>query len=225
VTDDSDPSEEPDDSKRDGSDTEGEADSEERVGADAPKDETTRRESDASDTTANPRVPPETRRARSEQSDARAWAEPDHDSGDDGVLDPEDLDISEREEVKSHGDGQYVISTGRTSIDPEVPEVRVRGDRNDGRGDSGERSGDFDGDPLEAVEADLRALSSQYALSVVARDGAESGSLQVASADRAATLESVLQWYAKRVDPDADPETTIRRVLAETDLDLGIDSE
>jgi hypothetical protein len=174
--------------------------------------------------------------ADADAADAQSWAEPDHDSGEDGVLDPDDLDISKREGVERHGDTQYVISTDGKAIDPDIPDVRVTHDPSGGEdgegtttaeaGTADEGGGDWDGDtdPLAAVEADLNALSSEFALSVVARDGAESGSLQVASGDRAATLESVLRWYAARVDSDGDAAETLRSVLAETDLDLGLDA-
>lgn len=160
--------------------------------------------------------------ADADVADAQSWAEPDHDSGEEGVLDPDDLDISKREGVERRGDTQYVISTDGKAIDPDIPDVRVT---HDPSGEDGEREWDANADPLEAVEADLNALSSEYALSVVARDGTESGSLQVASGDRAATLESVLRWYAARVDPDSDPAETLRSVIAETDLDFGLDEE
>lgn len=148
---------------------------------------------------------------------AREWAEPDPDDHE-GILRPEDLDISSREGVETTDDGQFVISTDGEAIDPDVPAVRVVDEVGDGHHADADRE-----NPLSAAESDLAALSTAHAFSVVARHGDETGSIQTAADDRAAALTAVLRWYADRVDPDAPPGETLRRVLAETDLDLGVD--
>jgi hypothetical protein len=175
------------------------------------------------------------------------------------VLDPEELDISKRDGVETTDEGQFVISTGQSGIDPDVPAVRVidsdtnsdeetehgnatdrdesvsgaTGDAVDTSGDTGDAQQRNDSranepaadDPLSVVETDLAALSSQHAAAVVARDGQTTGSIQTASNSRPAVLEAVLRWYASRVDDEAPPDETLRRLLAATALDLGVDDD
>lgn len=150
---------------------------------------------------------------------AREWAEPDPDDHED-VLRPEDLDISSREGVETTEDGQFVISTDGEAIDPDVPAVRVVDETGEGHHADDDRDRE---NPLSAAESDLAALSVDHALSVVARHGETTGSIQTAADDRAAALTAVLRWYADRVDPDTPAETTLRRLLTETSLDLGVD--
>jgi len=38
-------------------------------------------------------------------------------------------------------------------------------------------------------------------------------------------LSAVLRWYADHVDPDAPVEATLRELLAETTLELGVDTD
>ena len=157
---------------------------------------------------------------------AREWAEPDPDD-EEGVLRPEELDIASRDGVERTGEGRFVISTDEDAIDPDVPAVQVVDGHEDSGSDSETNtpSGADERNPLAAAEADLSALSAEHALSVVVRDGAETGSIQTAANDRHAALSAVLRWYADHVDPDAPPEATLRAVLAETTLELGIDGD
>lgn len=175
-------------------------------------------------------------------SEAQAWAEPGSVGDDEDALDPSDLDITDRDGVQTTDEGQFVISTDGDAIDPDVPPVRVVGEtgpetdtssadgdgerREDAstRGDRGGR-GDADAaaDPLSALERDLRALSARRGFAVVVRDGETTGSIQTATNDRAAALETVLRWYAGRVDAETPPDETLRELLAETELSLGLD--
>jgi len=165
-------------------------------------------------------------------ADAREWAEPEPDD-EEGVLRPEELDIASRDGVERTGEGRFVISTDEDAIDPDVPAVRVvdghEESDNTGGSDSKAEAADGDGahgdqNPLAAVEAELAALSADHAFGVVTRDDEGTGSIQTAANDRHAALSAVLRWYADRVDPDAPPEATLRELLAETTLDLGIDT-
>jgi hypothetical protein len=155
---------------------------------------------------------------------AREWAEPEPDD-EEGVLRPEELDIASRDGVERTGEGRFVISTDEDAIDPDVPAVRVVDGHSDTDSETDTPEGTDDGNPLAAAEADLASLSAEHALSVVVRDGAETGSIQTAANDRHAALSAVLRWYADHVDPDAPPEATLRAVLAETTLELGIDGD
>ncbi|MEZ3115021.1 hypothetical protein RYH80_03690 [Halobaculum sp. MBLA0147] len=176
-------------------------------------------------------------------SEAQAWAEPGSVGDDEDALDPSDLDISDRDGVKTTDEGQFVISTDGDAIDPDVPPVRVVGETgaetdassasgdgerpddaptHSGRGGRGDTADPTD-DPLTALERDLRALSARRGFAVVVRDGETTGSIQTATNDRAAALETVLRWYAGRVDAERPTEETLRELLAETGLSLGLD--
>jgi len=114
---------------------------------------------------------------------AREWAEPDPDD-EEGVLRPEELDIASREGVERTGEGRFVISTDEDAIDPDVPAVRVvdgheeRPDTGDSDPETDTSSGAIERNPLAAAEAELAALSAEHALSVVVRDGGETGSIR-----------------------------------------------
>lgn len=176
-------------------------------------------------------------------SEAQAWAEPGSVGDDEDILDPSDLDITDRDGVQTTDEGQFVISTDGDAIDPDVPPVRVVGEtgseadappaddgahgdeasRRDGRGGGGEPDAAPAEEPLTTLERDLRALSASRGFAVVVRDGETTGSIQTATNDRAAALETVLRWYAGRVDGDTPPDETLRELLAETQLSLGVD--
>ncbi|WP_435065449.1 DUF7500 family protein [Halobaculum sp. EA56] len=191
--------------------------------------------------------------------------------GRDGVMDPDDLDIRERDGVDETDDGRYVISTGVARDDveasagapgerpidgppggpaagspPDAP-VGAEGaeegdgsdadrDRDAGASDSGvdaragpgggERPGaaadpDRDDDPLEAVAAELDALSASHGFALAVAAGGETDTLRVASGEPTDTLETALRWYARRVNPGTPAEETVAALLAASDLDLG----
>ncbi|WP_284030824.1 DUF7500 family protein [Halobaculum lipolyticum] len=167
--------------------------------------------------------------------------------GRDGVMDPEDLDIRDRDEVDETDDGRYVISTGggrddlpdtRSSpaADPAASETAqppaatasasasatppdATPERSETAAADAGDAGD-EPDPLAAVAAELGTLSSSHGFALAVAAGGETDTLRVASADATDTLATALRWYARRVNPGEPPEETIRTLLADSDLDL-----
>lgn len=185
----------------------------------------------------------------------------------DGVMDPDDLDIRERDGVDETDDGRYVISTGGETLRnhrddgradgpdgsrdddggrDEVPDdatgdtigssenAGVGTDRvsTDGWADAGDAdrgtsvtstasaSSDVDADPLDAVAAELDALSASHGFALAVAAGGETDTLRVASGDPTDTLATALRWYARRVNPGTPAEETIAALLAASDLDV-----
>ncbi|MXR42117.1 hypothetical protein GRX01_12300 [Halobaculum sp. WSA2] len=81
-------------------------------------------------------------------------------------------------------------------------------------------SRDADGDPLDAVVAELDALSASHGFALAVAAGGETDTLRVASGDPTDTLATALRWYARRVNPDEPAEETIAALLASSDLDV-----
>lgn len=174
-----------------------------------------------------------------------------------GVMDPDDLEIRDRDGVDEAGDGRYVISTGDERVPdpadataeghpprgatereeaPESDDLSGSGDRHSGDGedagperrddlkprgdDTGpDAGGEAAGDPLEAVAAELDALSASHGFALAVAAGGETDTLRVASGEPADTLETALRWYARRINPGAPPEETVATLLADSGLD------
>jgi hypothetical protein len=136
--------------------------------------------------------PPETHPS----TDARAFAHAEDADNSEGVLDPDDLDISEREGVVERDDGQFVISTEGKAIDPDVPEVTVK------------RPGVTDDDgrtaPIDALASELADGPEEHRLAVVHADGDDTASIRLSSTDPEAVLEMFLQWYATETGFEVD---------------------
>ena len=143
--------------------------------------------------------------------------------GGDGVLDPDDLDIRKRDEVHERGEGRYVISTegGGAEVD--------EGQTNPGStGPEGGPSDPPDERPhLDALAAELDALSAPYGLALAGKADGETGSIQVASTDPADVLGAAVRWYAEQVDPDGDADEIVAALLsaAGIDADDGTDED
>jgi len=175
---------------------------------------------------------------------------PEEDAGDDegppvgreGVMDPDELDIRGRDGVDETDDGRYVISTGgEADLDPrdDGRDDGTDGGHGDGTEDGREAdpggvadgstraasvasaSHDADGDPLDAVAAELDALSASHGFALALAAGGETDTLRVASGDPTDTLATALRWYARRVNPDEPAEETIAALLASSNLDVG----
>ena len=119
--------------------------------------------------------------------------------GRDGVMDPEDLDIRERDEVAETDDGRYVISTGGGRDDPpELPPATE--DPEPPATEEAESSatpppastptrpedppaGDDGSDPLDAVAAELGDLSASHGFALAVAAGGETDTLRVAAAE------------------------------------------
>ena len=86
------------------------------------------------------------------ETDPESWASPDPSESPETIVDPDELEIAERE------DGRYVVNTDGTVIDPDVPDrhaivlaVRDGEETTTLRVESGERAG--------ALDATLRAYA------------------------------------------------------------------
>lgn len=186
----------------------------------------------------------------SAESDGDSGREDGPPVGRDGVMDPDDLDIRDRDEVDETDDGRYVISTGGGRDDlPDPPDPPSPSDpagsetgpppaastsaappaatpaspetAGNPTDDGGDETDRGDeADPLAAVAAELGALSSSHGFALAVAAGGETDTLRVASADATDTLATALRWYARRVNPGAPAEETIAALLADSDLDL-----
>lgn len=126
-----------------------------------------------------------------------------------GILDPDDLDIRERDEVRERGEGRYVISTesggvevdeGSTDDGPTAPEENPNGASDDRP-------------HLDALAAELDALSAPYGLALAGKADGETASIQVAATDPADVLGAAVRWYAELVDPGGDADETAAALL------------
>jgi hypothetical protein len=126
---------------------------------------------------------------------------------DEGVVDPEDLDITKNEEVNELRDGQYVIATGNSAVDAADLE-RLR------------EGLDAEETPVPSHEVDLRSalvdqLSALPTANGVVAAGRFDGDVDVhrgASDDPAAVFGDLLGWYASNVDEDT-PEAEVLGIL------------
>lgn len=169
------------------------------------------------------------------------------DAGDDGgppadgagVVDPDDLDIRDRDGVDETDDGRYVISTGTeraadlarppTAESPASSDERANTDAETEHEESTPSPTEAsdppaetnDGDPLDAVAAELGSLSSSHGFALAVAAGGETATLRVASGDPTDTLATALRWYARQVNPGEDADETLAQLLAASDLDVG----
>jgi hypothetical protein len=126
-----------------------------------------------------------------------------------GVVDPEDLDITANEHVDELREGQYVIATGDRGLD----EAELERMQDELAGD-GESEASDDVDP-RAVLAD-RLTSFPAANGFVVGGRFEGDVVDVhehASDDPAAVFADLLGWYAANVDDDT-PEAEVLGILA-----------
>ncbi|WP_313694862.1 DUF7500 family protein [Halorarum halobium] len=127
----------------------------------------------------------------------------------DGVLDPDELDIREHDGVSEQGDGRYVISTedgGAAVDDPPADDRDDDGSDAETAGESDEAGSpdvpDDDRPHLDALAAELDALSAPYGLALAGKADDGTASIQVAGGDPAEVLATALRWYAERVGAD-----------------------
>ncbi|WP_435147285.1 DUF7500 family protein [Halobaculum sp. P14] len=162
--------------------------------------------------------------------DGTPAADVDAAADDDGVLDPDDIDLTGRDEVDVRGDGRYVISTegGEDRVSTADSGVDAAGDTETAEsaaappggadGDAGVGDRADEDSPASALAAELDGLSAAHALGLAAKTPDGTDSVQVAADDPAVVVETALRWYARRVDPDGDPSGTVQRLLRDADL-------
>ncbi|QLG61812.1 DUF7500 family protein [Halorarum salinum] len=135
---------------------------------------------------------------------------------DEGVLDPDDLDIRERREVEERDDGRYVISTegggagvdGRSPADEVGPTVA-------------ESAGEPDAEPpLDALAAELDASGAPYGLALAGKSEDGTANIQFAGTDPADVLGAAVRWYAGQVGSEGDVDATVMELLEDAGLDF-----
>lgn len=148
--------------------------------------------------------------------------------GEDGVLQPDDLDVDDREEVRAIGDDRYVVSTeeGRppTPRDDPPPDAAssqppADADPDDPRATSPPPDAAPSGSPPSLADA-VDGVEERYATALAVKTDRGVAAEEFATNNVVATFERTLRWYADRVDDSEPPEAVLRVLLAKSDLDL-----
>ena len=116
-----------------------------------------------------------------------------------GVVDPNDLDITKNEEVHEIRDGKYVIAT-ENSLESDLDTEEF-----------GESSA-ADVEPREALLEHLESLSTANGFVVAGRFDGEVHVHESASDDLGSVFGDLLEWYATRVD-DETPSPEVLGIL------------
>jgi len=146
----------------------------------------------------------------------------DPEESEDGVLEPEELDVEHREEVQEIGDNRYVVSTdedggggGSSSRDPPDPPAERRTPPPD--------DPPAPTDPASATDATpLAALDDRYVVDLTAKVDSGVAETRIGSDSIVETFEETLLWDADQIDASTPPEEVIRILLAESDLDVSL---
>lgn len=145
----------------------------------------------------------------------------DSDEPEEGVLEPDELDVERREEVDEIGDNRYIVSTdedddgGSPPQDATDPSAERRTQPPDDRAEPSDRSPGADPTPLAA-------LDERYVVDVTAKVDGGVAETRIGSDSIVETFEETLLWYADRIDDSTPPEEVIRILLAESDLDVSL---
>lgn len=140
----------------------------------------------------------------------------------DGVLEPEELDVERREEVREIGDNRYIVSTdedggGGGSSMPDSPDPST---------DRRTRPPEDTPDPSERAPATeptpLAALDERYVVDLTAKVDAGVAETRIGSDSIVETFEETLLWYAEQIDDSTPPEEVIQILLAESNLDVSL---
>jgi hypothetical protein len=124
---------------------------------------------------------------------------------DEGVVDPDDLDITRNEKVNELRDGQYVIETSSSTAD-DLDIERLR-DELDVEAEASAAT-----DPQTMLVNRLASLSVANGFTVAGRFDGEVDATESASDDPAAVFGDLLEWYAANVDDDT-PEAEVLGIL------------
>ena len=151
--------------------------------------------------------------------------EPDNDDAKDGpVLDPEELDLSDRDEVAELGEDRFLISPGGIADEiPTNPEPREP--------DPAPEPPTEQPRPAAPAAVDAQAVSKWLAESMTDNGfdyGFDAtlkfdGSVvrhRMVSNDVVTTFETLMLWYARQVGGDTPIEETIGILLAESDMPI-----
>jgi hypothetical protein len=124
------------------------------------------------------------------------------DPDDEGILDPNDLDIDDDDRVRSLDEGRYVVEPGDdATASPSPTEHAV--------------------DP----DATVPLPDGAFALTARARAEDRTDSLRVDSDDVVASFEALVRWYAALVAPDDPPAAVVATLLRHASLDVAASAE
>lgn len=151
------------------------------------------------------------------------------DGDDAGVLEPEELDITDDERVLEIEDGRYIIASDDDSLPTEPPtDVGLDLDAPSDRGKTldedggGEESDDPDAIPsevlLERMRERVRGANSLYGFDVTAKFEDEVDRRELYSNDVVTTFENLLVWFAQHIGGDTPVEEVIGILLVESNV-------
>ncbi|MFB6109199.1 MAG: hypothetical protein ABEJ82_10260 [Haloplanus sp.] len=133
----------------------------------------------------------------------------------DGVLSPDELDITDDESVVEIDDGRYVIGTGNGPPRAESEEEAAVTEDPTPEAETG----DVDAEAVYAwLRADLDDATSQYGFDVTATFDDETDQHRLLSNDVVTTFEQLLRWYAGHLDEDTPVENVLGILLLESNI-------
>ena len=147
------------------------------------------------------------------------------------VLEPEDLDISDAEEVEELDESRFVIgaegkpdveegaASGTNPSERTVSEPERLTGREDQRSNTADRSHELRGSDVKRwITQNLRQTDSQYAYRLAAKTGGEISHQQLASDDIGMAFDGLLMWYAQQVGDGTAVEDTLGILLSESNI-------
>lgn len=133
--------------------------------------------------------------------------EPHRDDTPEGVLSPDDLELTE--DVAELDDGRYVVPTD---------EDGQRATTSTGNAPS--PSGTTSDRATAGNQAPTEGLSGAYAAAVTMRTPTGTDATQVETNDVRELFEELLVWYAEQMAPGDDPEDALSVLLAQSSLSV-----
>lgn len=147
------------------------------------------------------------------------------------VLEPEDLDISDAEEVEELDESRFVIgaegtpnveeplSHGRNETDPTGTEPDGLAGSEDPEPVTANHPAELGGSDVKRwITQNLRQTDSQYAYRLAAKTGEEISHQQLASDDIGMAFDGLLMWYAQQVGGGTAVEDTLGILLSESNI-------
>lgn len=144
------------------------------------------------------------------------------------VLEPDELEVERREEVREIGENRYIVSTdeeddgsqGTASHEaetpPPTPENRPRPGADPAETELSEPT------VPSGSRTPLVAVGERYAVDVAAKVDGSVEDTRIGSDSIVETFEETLVWYARQVDDSTPPEEVIRILLAESELEVSL---
>lgn len=138
------------------------------------------------------------------------------------VLSPEELDITDEENVREIGEGRYVISPG--SGPPNVREAEATASEPEKK--DPDRTDDIDIDEVhDWIATHLESSSSEYAFDVTARFEGRVKQNALHSNNVVATFENLVSWYAQHAGGETPVEDVLGLLLLESNLTVRFPAE